>query len=185
MQYLYIQGNDCYYYVCSSILPCERETGIIAVLPLLQKAWCYVMFWLTLLIILHVCCGHDYSRSYIGRYRFFFWNFGMRSTSIYLLGGTFVEIWTPLLICVMCRRLYVMHCCSAWKINAGYSGLDAMMAVDVLRLCEFLAILIHSVTESVVTMQSPSCGYCTIWCVELNGEDLSCYSNSLKLDQLV
>jgi len=62
-----------------------------------------VMLWLTLLIILHVCCGHDYSRSYIGRYRFF-GNFGVRSTSIYLLGGTFVEIWTPLLICVICRR---------------------------------------------------------------------------------
>jgi len=28
-----------------------------------------------------------------------------------------------------------------------------------------------------VTIQPPFCGYKTISCVELNGEDLSCYSN--------
>ena len=32
------------------------------------------------------------------------------------------------------------------------------------------------VTESVVTIRSPFCGYNTIQCVELNGGDLSCYS---------
>ena len=31
-----------------------------------------------------------------------------------------------------------------------------------------------------VTIRSPFCGYNTIWCVELNGEDLSCYSNKTE-----
>jgi len=36
------------------------------------------------------------------------------------------------------------------------------------------------VTESMVTTRSPFCGYNTIYkCVELNGEDLSCYSNKI------
>ena len=34
----------------------------------------------------------------------------------------------------------------------------------------------RNVTESMVTIRSPFCGYNTISCVELNGEDLSCYS---------
>jgi len=33
------------------------------------------------------------------------------------------------------------------------------------------------VTESMVTIRPPFCGYKTISCVELNGEHLSCYSN--------
>jgi len=37
--------------------------------------------------------------------------------------------------------------------------------------------------ESVVTIQPPFCGYNTMQCVELNGEDLSCHSN--KLNRLV
>ena len=36
------------------------------------------------------------------------------------------------------------------------------------------------VTESKVTIRSPYCGYNTTECVELNGEDLSCYSNKIK-----
>ena len=40
--------------------------------------------------------------------------------------------------------------------------------------------LIHSdVTDSMVTIRSPFCGYSTI-CVELNGKDLSCYSNKIE-----
>jgi len=35
----------------------------------------------------------------------------------------------------------------------------------------------NDVTESMVTIRSPSCGYNTIYCVELNGEDSLCYSN--------
>ena len=35
------------------------------------------------------------------------------------------------------------------------------------------------ITESMVTIQSPFCGYNIIECVELNGEDLSCYSNKI------
>jgi len=31
-----------------------------------------------------------------------------------------------------------------------------------------------------VTIRSPFCGYNTIECVELNGEDLSCYSNNIE-----
>jgi len=38
----------------------------------------------------------------------------------------------------------------------------------------------NDVTESMVTIRSPFCGYNTIECVELNGEDLSCYSNETK-----
>ena len=36
------------------------------------------------------------------------------------------------------------------------------------------------VTESKVTTRSPFCGYNTIHCVELNGEDSSCYSNKTE-----
>ena len=36
------------------------------------------------------------------------------------------------------------------------------------------------ITESMVTTRSPFCGYNTIYCVELNGEDLSCYSNKIE-----
>ena len=36
------------------------------------------------------------------------------------------------------------------------------------------------VTESIVMTRSPFCGYNTISCVELNGEDLSCYSNKIE-----
>ena len=36
------------------------------------------------------------------------------------------------------------------------------------------------VTESVVTIRSPFCGYNTTYCVELSGEDFSCYSNKIK-----
>ena len=36
------------------------------------------------------------------------------------------------------------------------------------------------VTESMVTMRSPCCGYNTTWCAELNGEDLSCYWNKIE-----
>ena len=35
------------------------------------------------------------------------------------------------------------------------------------------------VTESMVTIRSPFCGYNTIQCVELNGDDLSCYSSKI------
>jgi len=36
------------------------------------------------------------------------------------------------------------------------------------------------VTQSVVTTRSPFCGYSTTSCVELNGEDLSCYWNKIE-----
>ena len=36
------------------------------------------------------------------------------------------------------------------------------------------------VTESMVTTRSPFCDYKMPWCVELNGEYLSCYSNKIK-----
>ena len=36
------------------------------------------------------------------------------------------------------------------------------------------------VTESMVTIRSHFCGYETLSCVELNGEDLSCYSNKIE-----
>ena len=36
------------------------------------------------------------------------------------------------------------------------------------------------VTASMVTIQSPLCGYNTAWCVELNGDDVSCYSNKIE-----
>ena len=36
------------------------------------------------------------------------------------------------------------------------------------------------VTESTVTLRSPFCGYNTMQCVLLNGEDLSCYSNEME-----
>jgi len=36
------------------------------------------------------------------------------------------------------------------------------------------------VTESVVATRSPFCGYNTIQCVELNGENISCYSNKIE-----
>ena len=35
------------------------------------------------------------------------------------------------------------------------------------------------ITESVVTIRSPFYWYNTVWCVVLNGEDLSCYSNKI------
>ena len=38
----------------------------------------------------------------------------------------------------------------------------------------------NDVTESMVTIQSPFCGYSTTKCVELNGEALSCYSNKTE-----
>jgi len=40
------------------------------------------------------------------------------------------------------------------------------------------------VTESVVMIRSPFCGHNTIQRVELNGEDLSCYSNNTELVSL-
>ena len=36
------------------------------------------------------------------------------------------------------------------------------------------------VTESVVATRPPFCGYNTIQCVELNGENISCYSNKIE-----
>jgi len=36
------------------------------------------------------------------------------------------------------------------------------------------------VTESMVTIRSPFCGYDMTQCVELNGEELSCYSNKIE-----
>ena len=36
------------------------------------------------------------------------------------------------------------------------------------------------VTESIATIRSPFCGYNTIHCVELNGEDSACYSNKTE-----
>ena len=36
------------------------------------------------------------------------------------------------------------------------------------------------VTESTVMIRSPFCGHKTMWCVGLNGEDLSCYSNKIE-----
>ena len=36
------------------------------------------------------------------------------------------------------------------------------------------------VTESMVTIRSPFCGYNTMPCVELNGEDQSCYSDQIE-----
>ena len=36
------------------------------------------------------------------------------------------------------------------------------------------------VTESMVTIRSPFCGYNTTKCVQLNGEDLACYSNNTE-----
>ena len=38
----------------------------------------------------------------------------------------------------------------------------------------------NDVTESIVTIRSPFCGYNMTQCVELNGEDLSCYSNETE-----
>jgi len=38
----------------------------------------------------------------------------------------------------------------------------------------------NDVTESMVAIRSPFCGYNTIKCVELNGKNLSCYSNKLE-----
>jgi len=40
------------------------------------------------------------------------------------------------------------------------------------------------VTESMVTIRSPFCEYNTTWCVQLNGEDLSRYSNKIELVSL-
>jgi len=43
--------------------------------------------------------------------------------------------------------------------------------------------IIHRVkshSESVLMIQSPFCGYYTIYCTDLNGEDISCYSNKTE-----
>ena len=40
--------------------------------------------------------------------------------------------------------------------------------------------MVNDVTECSVTIRSPFCGYDTTQCVELNGEDLSCYSNKTQ-----
>ena len=48
------------------------------------------------------------------------------------------------------------------------------------KLSVYLYIEWSDVAASMVTIRSPFCGYNTIYCVELNGEDLSCYSNTIE-----
>ena len=47
-----------------------------------------------------------------------------------------------------------------------------------LKTC--LYIVWSDVTKSMVMIRSPFCGYNTTLCVELKGEDLSCYSNKIE-----
>ena len=54
----------------------------------------------------------------------------------------------------------------------------AFVSVSAVRLQAYTGW--NDVTESMVTIRSPFCGYNTIRCVKLNGEDLSCYLNKTE-----
>ena len=62
-----------------------------------------------------------------------------------------------------------------WRVNASCRGPQLQLRLS--NPIQYTGC--NDVTESMVTTRSPSCGYNTIYCVEINGEDLSCYSNKI------
>ena len=68
----------------------------------------------------------------------------------------------------------------SWNEVVAPVSPSSLISITVHGYACFLYIAWNVVTESMATMRSPFWGYNTTWCVELNGEYLSCYSNEIE-----
>ena len=68
-----------------------------------------------------------------------------------------------------------------YKTN-GFESIHITNRIGSIRIANWNALMIgwRDVTESVVTIRSPCCGYSMAWCVELKGEDLWIYSHKIE-----
>jgi len=69
----------------------------------------------------------------------------------------------------------VCHAVSHWNLFCRHRAKHTLQTIYMRKYIRW-----NDVTESMVTIRPPFCGYNTIYCVEVNGEDLSWYSNKTE-----